>query len=144
MKLLQSLTHLVILVHVVSFQKFEHQSIRRLRSSQKSTQHFSSIKSWIKEAFNQRMAVLPLTLISLIGFPLVENQNNIAHAAPSLTQSLNIAKAENKDISLYFGVGCFWHVQHEFVETERRVLGRTDTELTVKTYCDLLQDCTSL
>ena len=29
-----------------------------------------------------------------------------------------------------FGCGCFWHVQHEFVEAEKRILGRSDTELT--------------
>lgn len=29
-------------------------------------------------------------------------------------------------IDVYFGCGCFWHVQHEFVEAERRILGRTN------------------
>ncbi|KAL3822827.1 hypothetical protein ACHAXA_011464 [Cyclostephanos tholiformis] len=33
-------------------------------------------------------------------------------------------------VDVYFGCGCFWHVQHEFVEAERRILGRTDPELT--------------
>lgn len=33
-------------------------------------------------------------------------------------------------IDVYFGCGCFWHVQHEFVEAERRILGRADAELT--------------
>jgi len=27
-------------------------------------------------------------------------------------------------IDVYFGCGCFWHVQHEFVEAERELLGR--------------------
>ena len=31
---------------------------------------------------------------------------------------------------MYFGVGCFWHVQHEFVETERCLLNRSDSQLT--------------
>jgi peptide methionine sulfoxide reductase MsrA len=31
---------------------------------------------------------------------------------------------------VYFGVGCFWHIQHEFVEAERRLLGRGDNQLT--------------
>mmetsp|Transcript_9127 Transcript_9127/g.21452 ORF Transcript_9127/g.21452 Transcript_9127/m.21452 type:complete len:291 (-) Transcript_9127:31-903(-) len=31
---------------------------------------------------------------------------------------------------VYFGVGCFWHIQHEFVEAERKLLGRGDKELT--------------
>lgn len=28
------------------------------------------------------------------------------------------------------GCGCFWHVQHEFVEAEKNILGRTDKQLT--------------
>jgi hypothetical protein len=26
----------------------------------------------------------------------------------------------------YFGAGCFWHMQHEFIQAERTILGRTD------------------
>jgi peptide methionine sulfoxide reductase MsrA len=36
-------------------------------------------------------------------------------------------------IDVYFGCGCFWHVQHELVEAERRILGRSDSELTAFT-----------
>ena len=39
------------------------------------------------------------------------------------------AFADN-DIPIYFGVGCFWHVQHEFVEAEKKLLGRGDMEVT--------------
>jgi len=39
---------------------------------------------------------------------------------------------EEQDIEVYFGCGCFWHVQHEFVEAERKILGRTDKELTAR------------
>lgn len=31
---------------------------------------------------------------------------------------------------VYFGVGCFWHIQHEFVQAERDLLGRQDNQLT--------------
>jgi peptide methionine sulfoxide reductase MsrA len=31
---------------------------------------------------------------------------------------------------VYFGVGCFWHIQHEFVQAERDILGRDDHQLT--------------
>lgn len=31
----------------------------------------------------------------------------------------------------YFGLGCFWHVQHEFVEKEKNLLQRSDNEITV-------------
>ena len=29
--------------------------------------------------------------------------------------------------------GCFWHIQHEFVEAERKLLGRGDAALTSRT-----------
>ena len=32
--------------------------------------------------------------------------------------------------SVYFGVGCFWHIQHEFVAAEGELLGRSNRELT--------------
>lgn len=34
------------------------------------------------------------------------------------------------DVGLYFGSGCFWHVQHELIAAERSVLGRGDAQLT--------------
>lgn len=34
----------------------------------------------------------------------------------------------NRDI--YFGVGCYWHVMHEFVQTEQNVLGRGEKQVT--------------
>jgi hypothetical protein len=35
--------------------------------------------------------------------------------------------------AVYFGVGCFWHIQHELVAAERSLLGRNDHELTSAT-----------
>jgi len=49
----------------------------------------------------------------------------LSNPAPSL--------AEEEEIEVYFGCGCFWHVQHEFVEAERRILKRSDSELTART-----------
>eukprot|EP00956_Cyclotella_meneghiniana_P031914 scaffold85521_cov72-Cyclotella_meneghiniana.AAC.8 len=40
------------------------------------------------------------------------------------------AAADDELIDVYFGCGCFWHVQHEFVEAERTILSRTDDTLT--------------
>jgi peptide methionine sulfoxide reductase MsrA len=42
------------------------------------------------------------------------------------------ARADEEEIDVYFGCGCFWHVQHEFAEAERRILGRSDKELTAR------------
>jgi peptide methionine sulfoxide reductase MsrA len=42
------------------------------------------------------------------------------------------AAEDDKDIDVYFGCGCFWHVQHELVEAERNILGRSDLEITAR------------
>lgn len=33
-------------------------------------------------------------------------------------------------VKLYFGAGCFWHIQHSFIEAERAILNRDDASLT--------------
>lgn len=48
----------------------------------------------------------------------------------TLPVALAAAKDEVKEESVYFGVGCFWHIQHEFVAAERELLGRDDHQLT--------------
>mmetsp|Transcript_20186 Transcript_20186/g.50231 ORF Transcript_20186/g.50231 Transcript_20186/m.50231 type:complete len:281 (+) Transcript_20186:77-919(+) len=41
-----------------------------------------------------------------------------------------IANADDEElIDVYFGCGCFWHVQHEFVEAEKTILGRADNKV---------------
>ena len=41
-----------------------------------------------------------------------------------------LISADLENVEVYFGVGCFWHVQHEFVEAERKILGRNDMQIT--------------
>lgn len=54
-------------------------------------------------------------------------------AAAGLGSLSKPANAEEETpIEVYFGCGCFWHVQHEFVEAERRILGRSDSEITAR------------
>lgn len=50
-----------------------------------------------------------------------------------LASTSSVAFADDaKDVQKYYwGVGCFWHAQHEFVNAEKQVLGRTDDQLTV-------------
>lgn len=56
-------------------------------------------------------------------------------AAPSASVLLSdtSVSAPRDEVSVYFGVGCFWHVQHEFVAAERSILGRGDDQLTSRT-----------
>jgi peptide methionine sulfoxide reductase MsrA len=56
-------------------------------------------------------------------------------AATTLATAVPRAVAADDDdklIEVYFGCGCFWHVHHEFVEAERRILGRSDDQLTAR------------
>lgn len=41
-----------------------------------------------------------------------------------------LASENTNNIPVYFGVGCFWHVQHEFVQAEKAILKRSDNEVT--------------
>jgi peptide methionine sulfoxide reductase MsrA len=50
--------------------------------------------------------------------------------SPALGGAVPSAQAEEPaTLPVYFGCGCFWHVQHEFVELERSALKRADLEL---------------
>ena len=51
-------------------------------------------------------------------------------AAPALADE---AVAAEEAVQVYFGCGCFWHVQHEFAEAEKKILGRKDSQLTALT-----------
>jgi len=48
-----------------------------------------------------------------------------ARIAPEIASA-----ADEELISVYFGCGCFWHVQHEFVEAEKTLLQRSDLSYT--------------
>ena len=40
------------------------------------------------------------------------------------------AAATSGDEEVYFGAGCFWHVQHEFALAEQKILGRSESQWT--------------
>lgn len=40
------------------------------------------------------------------------------------------ARASDEDVSIYFGQGCFWHVQHEMIRAESELLRRSVSQLT--------------
>jgi len=53
---------------------------------------------------------------------------------PLLLASLDSRKTARADsgnsMQVYFGAGCFWHIQHEFIDQEKRSLGRDGLRLT--------------
>jgi len=64
---------------------------------------------------------------------------NVPTAAGVLSSSILLPQAQKSNaieeeelIDVYFGCGCFWHVQHEFVEAEKKLLGRSDMEITAR------------
>lgn len=58
-----------------------------------------------------------LTDIPLNNDPRVQELYSISSIPPVLAD-------------VYFGVGCFWHVQHEFVQAEKNMLMRSDDQVT--------------
>jgi hypothetical protein len=57
---------------------------------------------------------LPLGNLTAVPFP-----SSSAHAAASVSASTPV----------YFGVGCFWHVQNEFVAKEQSLLSRDRSQV---------------
>ena len=48
-----------------------------------------------------------------------------AAGGAALGAALPAHAVEEEDVKVYFGAGCFWHVQHEFVLKEAAELGRS-------------------
>ena len=71
--------------------------------------------------------VAPVVLSSLM---TAANVNAVAPPptfVPAAAAAATAANTMNRDV--YFGVGCFWHVQHEFVSAERKILNRENSEI---------------
>ena len=51
-----------------------------------------------------------------------------ACAFPGASQA---SAADDQTVKVYFGAGCFWHVQHELIEAERQVL-RWDADIKIE------------
>jgi peptide methionine sulfoxide reductase MsrA len=80
---------------------------------------------------------------SLSSSPFIEDRRTLLQRSANVvlssllgvavSQSTHILPAnaleEDELVEVYFGCGCFWHVQHEFVQAEMKYLDRTDTKL---------------
>lgn len=55
-----------------------------------------------------------------------------ANAQDEIEAAVSVV-GEDPLIDVYFGCGCFWHVQHEFVMAEKKILGRSDDQITART-----------
>lgn len=54
-----------------------------------------------------------------------------ANAQDEIEAAVSVV-GEDPLIDVYFGCGCFWHVQHEFVMAEKKILGRSDEQITAR------------
>lgn len=51
--------------------------------------------------------------------------------ALQLAESADLAGSDNDDdVAIYFGSGCFWHIQHSFIQAEKQWLHRSGARLT--------------
>jgi peptide methionine sulfoxide reductase MsrA len=64
---------------------------------------------------------------------LLRNKASVVDPARTAPQRQALAATDEDLVDVYFGVGCYWHIQHEFVQAERDILGRTDLQLTSRT-----------
>ena len=62
----------------------------------------------------------------LTDFPIDSEVRN----DPRVSELYKISSVATDLVEVYFGLGCFWHMQHEFVMAEKNFLFRTDDELT--------------
>lgn len=88
----------------------------------------SSSSSWPRNTDD--VATRRAFLAALATTSLATTVTTAFHPSPA-----NAATNDNSDeelIDCYFGCGCFWHVQHEFVEAERKILGRSDDQITAR------------
>lgn len=64
--------------------------------------------------------------------------NGVAATISTVLSSPSLVTAAEDDeatklTDVYFGVGCFWHIQHEFVVAEKNLLGRGPKTFTSRT-----------
>lgn len=82
---------------------------------------------WMAETLNENKSGTRRSLLTkVLGATSISIVSNSPFSIP--------ANAEDDILTpVYFGTGCFWHIQREFVEAERRILGRSDKEITSRT-----------
>lgn len=65
-------------------------------------------------------------LVSGLGIASLVSSSTLGSPSPVFAEDESL-------VDVYYGVGCYWHIQHEFVEAERKLLGRGDKDLTSRT-----------
>ena len=102
-------------------------------NSVKSIDESSSDNQAKQTAMNRRSLLMGLMAIGTAGTLGTGGPSVMVRAEDTIPESTTITPPATGLESVYFGVGCFWHIQHEFVVAERELLGRSDRELTAFT-----------
>ena len=119
-----------IIISILSFIRYSNSwsvsgSSLRGRTAQRNQLELSMNSNSI---FNR---VASTTLLSVgLGLSNIFTPIESALAVETSTITSNSNSNDKNNQEVYFGVGCFWHVQHEFVEAERSILNRQNSELT--------------
>ena len=87
-----------------------------------------SVVSWHHQILPKIQTTIKLSLQSLKWKKMTKV--TIASALLGLSQIQPAYATDDSSVNMYFGVGCFWHVQHELINAERNILSRSDIDLT--------------
>ncbi|GKY90614.1 hypothetical protein MPSEU_000035000 [Mayamaea pseudoterrestris] len=68
---------------------------------------------------------------SVLGAGVLAIAATPSFAADEASATSTPLSSELQDV--YFGVGCFWHIQHEFIQAEEKLLGRNEHSFTSAT-----------
>jgi hypothetical protein len=83
-----------------------------------------------KDTMSSRRSILTNLVATAAATMSVTTLPSMVWAQDTVPSTTPIVPPEVALESVYFGVGCFWHIQHEFIAAERDLLGRSDRELT--------------
>ena len=73
------------------------------------------------------LLLLSIADVGALRTPLSASRRAVLAGALALPASSRRAVADDSsDIEVYFGCGCFWHVQHEFVMAEKKLSDAAD------------------
>jgi hypothetical protein len=117
------LFNLTMKLYIITLLSFIHSTLAYTVPSPRSvTPTDAAVSSSSAASSMSRRHVFAGLMTAIVGSQVV-----VGAGSPLPAQAAEPISASE---SVYFGVGCFWHIQHEFVVAERELLGRSDRELT--------------
>eukprot|EP01041_Mallomonas_annulata_P007418 gene7417-15155_t len=122
MRSLSFLAHCVVLAQFTGILSFHHPVVNSRNKHSSVTLEMADKKSTLTQLFQKALISCAILPAILNGSPCLALESASVDATSTVKNDANIP--------VYFGVGCFWHVQHEFVQAEKNILGRSDYQIT--------------